>query len=212
MASIKKARVNVGADTASDKALTDRAEAVGTMAILTALYATNAAFKAAIDEYVASGLSFLAAESKVNKLEATLTQARSDRDAARVTCKALHGTAVKQVEANSVTEADVQAYGFVYLDIVKLGLTPPSAIQASQDPKTQLLQIHVKYAGFGRARRVIIEISPDPVTATSFHRIDGDGVKRALAGYAPGTYWIHAATASADGRSDWFGPIAVVVK
>jgi hypothetical protein len=212
MASAKKARVNMGGDVASDKELTDRAEVVGTMAILTALYATSAAFKAAIDEFAAAGLALLAAESKINKLEGALIQARSDRDASRVVCKTRHATAAKQVEANSVTEADVEAYGFVYLDIVKQGLVPPSAIVAAQDPKTHALNVHVQYAGKGGRRRVMIEISPDPVTATSYHRLDGDGVKRALTGYAPGMYWLHAATTTADGRSDWFGPIAVVLK
>jgi hypothetical protein len=33
-----------------------------------------------------------------------------------------------------------------------------------------------------------------------------------LKALVPGTYWVHAATSLSDGRSDWFGPVAVVIK
>jgi hypothetical protein len=204
-------RVAVGADVASDKAFVDRAQAVAAMAVLTALYTTNAAFKAVIDAYVASGAALAAAQEKVNLLEAQLAQARGDRDQQRIIGHSWHAAAVKQVELHSATPADVTSYGFVPLEIVKTGSAPPMGIFAEYDRKKKVIDIHVQYPKSKNTPRCILEISTDPIGAGTWHRIDGDGVKRALSGFAPGTYWIRAATSLATGRSDWFGPVSVIV-
>jgi hypothetical protein len=118
---------------------------------------------------------------------------------------------VSQVEKNSPTPAVLQSYGFLSLEVVKLGAVVPTGIAWSFDHATGLLHIHVQYATKGR-HTCIVEISPDPIGPTTYHRLDGHGVKRAVPGYGTGTYWVHAATSIADGRSDWFGPVAVVIK
>ena len=74
--SMQHPRVNVGADNVNSKSLIDRAQVVGQMCPLTALYANNASFKSEADAYVASGIALAAAEAKVVNLEAELTQAR----------------------------------------------------------------------------------------------------------------------------------------
>jgi hypothetical protein len=204
-------RVAVGADVASDKAFVDRAQAVGAMAVLTALYATNAAFKAIIDEYVASGEALAAAQEKVNQLEAQLALARGERDQQRIVSHSWHAAATKQVELHSATPADVTSYGFVPLEIVKAGSVVPVGILAGYDHKKKVIDVHVQFPPSKNTRRCILEISTDPIGAGTWHRIDGDGVKRALSGYAPGTYWIRAATSLATGRSEWFGPVSVIV-
>jgi len=205
------ARVAIGPDVATEQALVERGQVVSTMAIITALYLSNSAFKAVIDDFIASATALSASQTKVTNLEAQLTQARGDRDQAHIVALAAHGAAVKQVERVSKTPADVKSYGFVHLEIVKLGTIAPVAIVAAVNHKTKLLDIHVKYPPGVRGQRCIIEISTDPIGATTYHRLDGDGVKRALSGYAPGTYWIRAATSVAEGRSDWFGPVSVIV-
>ena len=207
---VQQAIVNVGADTANSAALTARAKVVGKMAPLTSLYLNNLAFKASVDDYVTSGTALTDAETKVTNLEAQATQARGDRDKARATCRSCHSVCVAQVEKNSPTAADLQAYGFLQLEVVKLNGVLPTGILFSVNHTTQLTEVHVKFPG--RARQCVVEVSPEPVTPTSWHRLDGHGAKRVLTGYAPGTYWVRAATSLADGRSDWFGPVAVVIK
>jgi hypothetical protein len=204
------ARVDIGADTINIKALTDRAQVVGTMAPQTTVYQQTPVFKLAIDEYVASGVTLAASETKVSNLEAELVQARNDRDAAHTACKNCHAAAVTQVEKHNPTPSDLTSYGFKQLEIVKLGGVMPTGILWSYDHKTDLLHLHVKYAG--KARESVVEISTDPIGAATYKRLDGHGAKRALAGYAPGTYWVRAATSLAGGISAWFGPVAVVVK
>ena len=109
-----------------------------------------------------------------------------------------------------MTPSDVQSYGFLSLDIVKTGLILPVGILATWNHTKKTIDVHVKYPP-GVKKRCILEISADPVGPSTYRRVDGDGTRRSLAGYAPGTYWIHAATSSSAGRSDWFGPVSVIV-
>ena len=205
------ARVAIGPDVATDQALVDRGGVVGTMAILTAFYLSNAAFKSTIDDFVTSTKTLATSQTKVTTLEAQLTQARGDRDQAHIAADGAHGAAVKAVEKASVTPADVQSYGFLSLDIVKTGLVLPVGILATYNHTTKTIDVRVKYPPGIHGKRCILEISADPVGPSTYRRLDGDGMRRSLAGYAPGTYWIHAATSSSAGRSDWFGPVAVIV-
>jgi hypothetical protein len=204
------ARVDVGADTISNKALTDRAQLVGTMAPLTTAYQQTPVLKLAIDEYVASAVAVVAAETKVANLEAALVQARADRDADSTVCRSCHAAAVAQVEKRNPTPNELTSYGFKELEVVKLSGAVPTAILWSYDHKAGLLHLHVKYAG--GARESVVEISTDPIGAATYKRLEGHGAKRAVAGYAAGTYWVRAASSLAGGISDWFGPVAVVVK
>jgi hypothetical protein len=204
-------RVSIGADTASPKGLIDRAATVGTMAPLAPFYKTDATFKVVLDDFIASGVDYAAADKKVSDIEAQLTQARNDRELARKACQDCHGAAVKQVEKHSITAADVTSSGFLFLDVQRVGLVPPSEILAKYDPGKRLLNLRVKHPVRSNAR-CVIEISPDPVTPTSWIRLEGNGMRRALSGYADGTWWVRAATSGAAEQSDWFGPVAVVVK
>ncbi len=208
-----KPRINRGVDTATSTTLTKRAEAVGAAAPTSPIYLNNPTCKAAIDDYVASGPVVVTAEQKVAQIEQQLSQARNSRDAAQQACAASYSAACTQVEKHAVSPSDITTCGFVALDIVKQGLTLPSAILATYDHATGNILIHVQYAGTTkRARKCIVELSPTPVGPTTYVRLDGYGAKRTVPGYAPGTYEVHAATANAQGRSDWFGPVAVIVK
>jgi hypothetical protein len=205
------ARVSIGPDTATYQALIDRGGKVGTLAPSTATYQSNTAFKGTIDDFVTSTKTLDTSQTKVSNLEAQLAQARADRDQAQLAAEDAHGAAAKAVEKVSVTPADVQSYGFASLDVVKTGLVLPVAILVAFNHTTKTIDVRVKYPPGIHGKRCILEISPDPVGPTTYHRLDGDGLRRALTGFAPGTYWIHAATSAAGGRSDWFGPVAVIV-
>lgn len=211
MAASPKVRINRGVDNASSDALVARAETVGTAAPSSPVYTGNSTCKAAIDEFVASGPPVVAANKKVTNLEQQLVQARNDRDALVQVCTSAYVAACTQVEKHSVTQADVESCGFVALDIVKKGLLLPTAILATFERATGNILIHVKY-GDKKSHQCIVEISPTPVGPTTYVRLEGYGVKRTVPGYGPGTYEVHAATANAGGRSDWFGPVAVIVK
>jgi outer membrane murein-binding lipoprotein Lpp len=204
-------RVSIGPDVATQQTLIERGGKVGTLAPNTAQYQSNPGFKTTIDEFVTSTQKLDASQTKVSNLEAQLAQARADRDQAQLDAEDAHGAAAKAVEKVSVTPADVQSYGFASLDVVKTGLILPVGILASYNHTTKTIHVHVKYPAGIHGKRCILEISPDPAGPTTYHRVDGDGIRRALTGFMPGTYWLHAATSAAGGRSDWFGPVSVIV-
>jgi hypothetical protein len=206
-----RVRIARGADTASLGTLSERASTVGANAPTSPLYTGTT--KSLIDEFVASGVAAVAAEAKLSQLEQQVVQARNTRDGAVQTCNNAYTAACTQVEKVAVTPADVASCGFVFLDIVKEGLVLPSAILTKVDPKTGDILLHVQWAGkTKRTHMCIVEISPTPVGPSTYVRLEGFGVKRTVPGYAAGTYAVHAATANAQGRSDWFGPVAVIVK
>jgi hypothetical protein len=211
MAASPKVRINRGVDNASSDALVARAEAVGASAPNSPIYTGNSTCKAAIDEYVATAPAVVATNKKVANLEQQLVQARNDRDAAVKVCSDAYAAACSQVEKHSVTRSDVESCGFVALEVVKQGLVLPSSLSATYDRAAGAILIRVQYAD-KKSRKCIVEISPTPVGPATYVRLEGLGLKRSVPGYAPGTYEVRVATANARGRSDWFGPVPVIVR
>ena len=203
-------RVDVGADKISDKTRSERAEVVRSMATETPLYKTDPAFKDAIDKLVQSGVDLAAAEAQVTQLEAALMKARSTRDVRRNAYDKAHSLCSANVENHSSKAEDVLGFGFAVHTRTAHSFGPPINIEAKYDAAKDVLRIHVLYAS--GQHQCAIEISPDPATPGSYTRLDGTGVTQALSGYAPGTWWVRAATLRSKERSEWFGPVAVVVK
>lgn len=144
------------------------------------------------------------------QLDAALIKARSTRDVRRNAYDKAHGLCSANVTNHSTKAEDIHGFGFAVLTRTAQAFGPPADIEAKYDAARGVLRIHVLYA-LGH-QPCVIELSPDPAAPGSYTRLDGTGVTRALEGYAPGTWWVRAATLRATGRSDWFGPVAVVVK
>jgi hypothetical protein len=203
-------RVDVGSDKISDKTRSDRAAVVRSMATVTPLYKTDAAFKDAVDKLVQCGEDLDAAEAQVTQLEAALVKAKSSREARRSAYDKAYGLCSTNVETYSTNPEDVHSFGFAVLTKTLQPFTPPTGIEAKHDAAKDVLRIHVLYAS--GQHQCAIEISPDPVSPGSYTRLDGTGVLQVLSGYGPGTWWIRAATLRSKARSEWFGPVPVVIK
>ncbi|MFO0758919.1 MAG: hypothetical protein U0359_20670 [Byssovorax sp.] len=206
----KHAHVYVGADQASDAAAIHRSAVVGTMAVTTPRYFKDATFKAVIDDEVQAGLDLGAAATDFVTAKGALANARGILDAKRRAWRKANSAAVTQVEKNDPSEQEILSYGYAVLDPNNPGLVVPSEILLKYDAAKGLLRIRVKWAS--GTQRCLIEISPDPAGPGTWAQLSGTGSTRALSGYAPGTYWVRAATVRAKAQSDWFGPVAVVVK
>jgi hypothetical protein len=111
---------------------------------------------------------------------------------------------------HSTQPGEVQACGFLVLDPVHRGLMLPREIALKFDAELRLVRVHVKYTS-GK-HKVALELSPDPITPTSWVRIDATAMRQTLHDLAPGTWWVRAATLGSKGRSDWFGPAAIIVR
>jgi hypothetical protein len=207
---IPSIRVRVGPDRASDTATTSRAAVVGEMAAKTPLYQTDPSFKAAVDDYAAAGDALVEADVDVAAAKALLAKARSVREAKRAACRQAQGVCVAQIQQHATTPADATACGFLLFDPVQRGLMLPREISLKYDAEKRFVRVHVKYTS-GK-HKVALELSPDPVTDTSWVRIDATGMRQTFKDLAPGTWWFRAATLGASSRSDWFGPVAVIVR
>jgi hypothetical protein len=203
-------RVDVGADKISDKTRSDRAEVVRSMATATPLYKNDASFKDAVDKLIQAGLDLDGAEAQVTQLEAALIKAKSSRDARRNAYDKAYGLCSTSVENYSAKPEDVHGFGFAVLTRTAQAFGPPLNIDARHDAARDVLRVRVLYAS--GQHQCAVEISADPATPGSYTRLDGTGVLQVLSGYGPGTWWIRAATLRAKGRSEWFGPVPVVVK
>jgi hypothetical protein len=61
-------------------------------------------------------------------------------------------------------------------------------------------------------RTFAVEISPDPVTATSWVLAGGTGKTRIFSGYASGTrLWVRFASTRGHAQSDWSVPVSIVI-
>lgn len=202
--------VDMGSDKISDKTRVDRAGVVGAMAPKTPLYQKDAGFKDSVDTLVQAGADLDDAEKQVAQLEAELSVARAAQEARRNAYDKAYGLCTAGVEKHSTTPGDIQSYGFVVLAKNVQGLVAPMNIEVKFDPAKGAIRVHVTYVS-GK-HQCAIEVSTNPADPNSWKRIDGTGVTQTLTGYPPGTWWVRAATLRAKERSDWFGPVAVVVK
>ena len=207
---ITNVHVDVGADKVSIKTRSDRAVIVGKMATVTPLYQSDPFFKDTVDKLVHAGQDLDSADAVVTQLEAELIKARSTRDVQRSAYDKAHGLCSISVETHSARSEDVHGFGFAVQSRATQVFAPPASVEARYDAAKGVIRIHAHYAS--GHHQCAIEISPDPVGPGSYKRLDGSGVTQTLAGYAPGTYWVRAATVRAKDRTDWFGPVAVVVK
>jgi hypothetical protein len=175
-------------------------------------YVTDPAFKALADSYLAAGSTFSTSHDKVGTTEKTLFQARGARDGARGVLDNAYDAVVASVWSHATSIADVKNSGFTVLQVDPNSHTiaMPTAILLRYDAQIAAILVHVKWAVRGQS--CLLEVSPDPITPTSWRRLDSTGAKQTLIGYTPGTWWFHAATSRAKGRSDWFGPVSVLVK
>ena len=203
-------RVRVGPDHASDKATMDRAAVVAQKAPETPLYQADPAFKAAIDDFVNAGSELKEAEIDVAAAQATLRQARSVRNRKRAAARRAQSVCTSQVQMRATTPTDAIACGFLVLDPVSRGLMVPQNILLKYDIALGLLRVHVKYSS-GK-HKVALEISADAEEPRAWTRIDATAMRQTLRDLAPGIWHLRAATLGSAGRSDWFGPVAVMVR
>jgi hypothetical protein len=159
---------------------------------------------------VAATNTLEAKNAKVKALEAELATERTALGDLTVDWDTTWGIFVSTAKKYCKTDQDAQSLGLAAMVLVAYALAKPVEVIVKWDAKKALIRIHVKRPK--GLRSVRIEISPDPVTATSWKQLDGDGATAALSGYAPGTWWVRAAMVRARQVSEYTVPVAVIVK
>lgn len=148
-------------------------------------------------------------DAKVKALATDLGKERGARANLTVDWDGKYDVYVSTARIYCLTDEDAKGLGLDAAGTAIHALAMPLAVTARWDAKNALFRIRVKRpAGL---RTVRIEISPDPVTPTSWKALEGDGATAALSGYAPGTYWVRAAMVRAREQSEFTVPVSVVV-
>lgn len=108
------------------------------------------------------------------------------------------------------TQADAAALGMPLREPASHELQVPISVTVKQDFKTRVLRIRVKRAP--GMRTTVIQVSRDPVTATSWEELPGDGVLRDVENPAPGVWYVRAAHKTARDTSAFTDPVSIVIK
>jgi hypothetical protein len=205
-----KIHVSVGPDKESIQSRVDRATVIGKLAPQSPLYQATPSLQTSGTVLLKAGGDLKAREDQVNTARLQLEAAQEALAAQIAAYDVAYGLFVANVETYATSPGDATALGTVLLDKTVRVLAPPLAVDARYDAVKELLRIHVTRAAGMRATR--IEISTDPSNPASWKDLPGYGARVALSGYAPGVYWVRAASMIAGDRSAYTGPVMVVVK
>jgi hypothetical protein len=205
----KKMRVRTGGDLKSTTTRLDRCVSINSALASSTLCQANTTVKTSAVTLLAAGVAVKAAEDAVTAAELVLATARDTRDTKVVAYDTAYGVLVSNVEQGATLAADVTGCGLVPGGSIAYDLAMPVSVTASYDHASAMLNVHVKNAPGMRAS--IVEIGSDP-NGPTWTQAKGVGAKRALPGYAPGTYWVRAASARGNDQSEFTAPIAVMVK
>jgi hypothetical protein len=166
--------------------------------------------KVSVDSLIAAGLVVAQADAGVNTAIASLANAREVRDGAVNKYDAALNVVVSDVEKNAVNPEDVTNLALTILERQNYTLELPSGLTVKFDQAKNLIRVNIDLPP--GAASCLLEVSTDPQNPASWKRVTGDGARRALTGYAPGTYWFRAASLRANDESEFTAPVAVVVK
>ena len=205
----KTVRVPMGAVKDSVTRRTDAGKVIATNAPNSAIYTANADVKTTQGNLVGVNTKLDDKYKLVKSLEAELATERGALLDLTVDWDSSYDVFVSTARLYCVTDQDAKSLGLPAAGPATYPLAPPLSVTVVFDTKLSLLRIRVERPAGLKAVR--LEISPDPMTATSFKALDGEGATAKLSGYPPGTYWVRAAMIRSRQLSTYTTPVSVVV-
>jgi hypothetical protein len=202
-------QVQIGEDTRNAANRVSRGVVVGAQAAQSALYVTYPDLKLAVDGVTADTAALQAAVEAWQRAGAALRSAASSLGTALSTWDGSYGVLVALAEKRCQTPADCASLGLVPREVTHNPLAPPLGIALKQDLRRDLLRIHVLRAP--GMRSVVVEVSTDPPTPTSWRVLDGNGARHAIPHPPKGTTWVRAASFRANAKSDYTTPATILI-
>jgi hypothetical protein len=200
----------VGPDKVSPATRYDRGVVVAEQAPGSALCAQHADLKAAAGAVVTSTASlktimdgFTNAAAGVGIARTALTNLITQWDGA-------YSVFVSTGEKHVATPADVHALGAVALVRASYPLVPPVSVAVKYDAAKNLIRVRVHRAP--GLNLLEVQMSPDPVTATSWTDLVGTGAMHVVPNPAKATWWFRACSVAAQAKSDFTTPVSVIVR
>jgi hypothetical protein len=199
-----------GPDKADETSRIDRGVKVGSLAPQSPLYTKSADVKSAVDITTADTAALKAAVDNASTAEATAKKATTALALAMGTWDGSYAVLVATAQKYCASDNDGTSLGLeVRGTPTHNPLAMPIAVTLRQDFKKNLLRVHVQRAP--GMDSVDIEISPDPITPTSWKLLDGNGARRAITLPGKGTWWVRAASRTASATSDYTTPVSIIL-
>jgi hypothetical protein len=206
----KMVRVPTGTVKDTVTTRTDAGNVIATNAPNSAILTANADVKTTEGNLVAANTRLDDKYKQVKALELELATERGALLNLTVDWDSVYDVYVSTARLYCLTDQDAKSLGLPAAGLTTYQLAPPISVTATFDAKLGVLRIHVKRPAGLKAVR--LEISPEPMTATSFKALDGEGATAKLSGYPPGIYWVRAAMIRSRQLSAYTTPVSVVVK
>jgi hypothetical protein len=194
----------------NEKAREDLVNAILKLAPQSALFTQNPPIQ---NQVQLVGSTFTTYKTARAASAASATQHKNDvaaEDQARVTNDRALLVLKHMTEDAAVTLDDIQSMAFE----AYAGRPPPPSMVAP------LVDVILGRKGSGRARpsvhetggtrhRYVAEMSPDPITATSWSSLPGTGKSRKLSGKSGTSVWVRFAMLHGQQQGDWSSPVLV---
>jgi hypothetical protein len=176
------------------------------------LYKSQPPIQAAVATLATAGAAFTKTVAAVAATEGLLVSQKETRDNDRASLDRALALLSALVQNSATTDADAKAIGLrtFQRQAKSAVVTPPDGVIVKP------AKAHGKFTAtahdlLGR-QHFATQLSPDPVTATSWVDLPGNGKQRRLSGYPSGsTQWVRFAALRGQERSAWCAPVAVVV-
>jgi hypothetical protein len=166
--------------------------------------------KAAVDNVVQKTKDAQAAVDDYSKAQAAYIKAREALGLVVAGWDITFDVLVSTAGKHCTSGADGAALGMPLRDAVSHALAIPLGVLLKQDFKKHLLRIHVQRAP--GMKTAVVQVSRDPITATSWEELGGEGLVREIPSPAPGIWYARAAHKRARATSDFTAPATLVVK
>jgi hypothetical protein len=200
----------VGPDKASTATRYDRGVTITNEAPQSALYQQHADLKAAADFVIKDTVTLKTMMDAYTAAEGAYKTARTALSNAIVTWDGSYSVFVTTGEKYALTQNDAHSIGGAARGRTRHPLAMPLSVDFTWNPKQSHLRVHVHRAPGMLVS--VVEISPDPVTVTSWVELDGTGAVHTIPNPAKGTWWARAASRTAKATSDFTTPVAAIVK
>ncbi len=167
--------------------------------------------KSAVDTVAADTAAAQAALTAYTQAQAAYVKAGTALGLALGVWDGSFDITVAVAEKHCVTNDDGNGLGLpTQTGRTKNPFVAPLGITLTANAKTSELVVHVlKAPGLGVA---VTQMSPDPITATSWSELNGYGLIHRIPLPAPGRYWFQAAHKRAQATSNFTPAVSILIK
>ena len=200
----------VGPDMVSEPTRYDRGVKVTNLAPGSQLCQQHADLNAAAGELIKANVALKGAMDAHSTAEATFKTTGTALDNTVVTWDGAYRVFISMGEKYALTENDATSIGGAARGSTIYPLVMPLSVDFKWNPAKNYLRVHVHRAPGMKVTTV--QLSPDPITATSWYDLDGSGAIHVVPNPAKGTWWARAQSRTAKAKSDFTTPTSVIVK